>query len=373
MAAEAQKNQCKGCKQESPLSGTEKFLLEGEKCCSENCERCKLKNCGDEKKCQCHICTCGCQDEKNKGKSCKNSSCVACRVICKQLKDDARCRCTFCDCGCENALKKGKLCSDKKFSSCDKCEKKCGKSKDGSCICYLCSCGCNGVNCQCCERCNPETKCEGKDTCDTEEQHDKTTCPKGMCKEKAGSCFQVTCMCKDLGIEKRDDVCECLCKCQKKCPRITCPKLSGGACPRPGTNGRCGCDCTCSCNACGKYYDGNGKLVDVCGNDAAMRFYAIGKCRFKCTNCGRLCDQDRCMNWIRVIVIGLIILASLFVLRAIFPEKFRAIMTKIRATFASSPVHSGRSLNNLVGHRIPEETNVDRYPAFRPRAYAGLS
>ncbi|CDR94009.1 hypothetical protein BBBOND_0103280 [Babesia bigemina] len=373
-AAKVVTENCEGC---SKLCS----VYTGGTRCPKSCQLCILKKCDKNDRCQCYACTCGCQDNEDvkKGvKQCKDSNCDACKVLCQNLKAEQKCRCTFCDCGCQDAFKEGKRCYESTNKTCSKCKEKCKDSKDGACICYLCSCGCNGVNCQCCERCNPETRCQGTGKCDAEEVHGEK-CPKGMCKQKAGSCAEVTCMCDDMGMEKRKDLCECKCRCEQQCPRILCDKKrSGGSNGQRGicnrsTKDECTCECQCNCNAYGKYYGKNGDVVRICDNDDNMHVYAIGKCRFKCTNCGRLCDQDRCMNWIRVIVIGLIILASLFVMRAIFPEKFRAIMTKIRATFASSPAHSGRSLNNLVGHRIPEETNVDRYPAFHPKTYAGLS
>ncbi|CDR94660.1 hypothetical protein BBBOND_0109580 [Babesia bigemina] len=312
--------------------------------------------------------------------SCCGPGCTGCITLCKDVEDGV-CKCSLCGCECRNdegVKGSTKKCSE---SSCQRCKDKCQNVEvGGRCICYLCNCGCNGVNCQCCKRCNPVTTCPGKGKCDTEEKHgDK--CPKGQCKQKPGDCSTVNCMCDDMGVRaKHNGECVCKCRCEQKCPRILCADKRGKeSTGKPGTccksNSDCTCECKCNCNAYGKYYckdhKANSKGCDI--SKCNIIFYGIGQCRFKCTNCGRLCDQDRCMNWIRVIVIGLIILASLFVLRAIFPEKFRAIMTKIRATFASSPVHSGRSLNTLVGDTIPEETNIDRYPAFRPRIYAGLA
>ncbi|CDR94756.1 hypothetical protein BBBOND_0110540 [Babesia bigemina] len=56
-----------------------------------------------------------------------------------------------------------------------------------------------------------------------------------------------------------------------------------------------------------------------------------------------------------------------------FPETFYLMMTKLRAAFPISSKRPSSPLNNLVGDGIPEEVNIDRYPAFRPRAYAGLA
>ncbi|CDR96083.1 hypothetical protein BBBOND_0212250 [Babesia bigemina] len=361
---------CCGC-------GQPCHVKEGSLCCPKDCKRCEIKKCKEKQECECNDCNCGCKSAIKEGKQCKDSGCPSCVSLCKSVKVGEKCKCSICGCGCEGAFKQNKRCTDQD-KPCDMCQKRCKNLEPGEeCICNLCNCGCNGVNCQCCRWCNPDTTCGEHGDCDSEEIHD-TNCPRGKCQQTPGDCSKVTCMCEKMGIDKRAGLCECLCKCGNQCPRILCDQKRGGVfngqrgiCSK-STKDTCTCECECNCNACGKYYGKDGKQVAVGGNDQ-MHSYVIGKCRFKCTNCGRLCDQDRCMIWIRVVVIGLIILASLFVMRAIFPEKFRAIMTKIRAAFASSPVHSGRSPSNLVGDRIPEESHIDRYSVISPGTYPGLS
>ncbi|CDR96984.1 hypothetical protein BBBOND_0308870 [Babesia bigemina] len=367
----AAKEMCCGCDQPC-------FVVQRKSCCPKGCKRCEIKKCKEKQECQCNDCNCGCKSAIKEGKQCKDSGCPLCIVVCKTVEQGGKCICSICTCGCENAFMQNKPCYEITRDKCKNCQIRCTKLKPGEdCMCYLCNCGCNGVNCQCCRWCNPDTTCGKNGDCNSEEIHG-TNCPKGKCKQSPGSCSEVTCMCKEMGMVEREGLCECKCKCEKQCPRILCAKAKKDGTSRlcsKHSNGGCGCECKCNCNAFGKYYckdhEAGGKGCNI--SECNIIFYGIGQCRFPCTNCGRLCDQDRCMIWIRVIVIGLIIVASLFVMRAIFPEKFHAIMAKIRASFPITSVHSGRSLNNLVGDRIPVEVGIDRYPAFRARTYTGLA
>ncbi|CDR96637.1 Metallothionein like protein, putative [Babesia bigemina] len=96
-------------------------------------------------------------------------------------------------------------------------------------------------------------------------------------------------------------------------------------------------------------------------------------CVIICTYCNKLCSQDWCRIWLGVLIIGLIILSCFIVMWGMFPETFHRMTTGIRAAFPISPVSSCRSPSHLVGDRIPDEVNIDRYPAFSRRTYAGLS
>ncbi|CDR97188.1 hypothetical protein BBBOND_0310910 [Babesia bigemina] len=251
---------------------------------------------------------CGCDSKLENGHKegpCDERNCVDCYVCCMadcpgckalQCEEQNGCKCNLCDCGCQKdpEVKKGtKACHEINTDKCKNCLTKCKNvKKGGRCKCYLCNCGCNGVNCQCCKTCNPNSKCSG--TCDRDDQHSEK-----CAHQERGACGGTVNMGKYHCAEHRD---------RSQCDFSRCNPI----------------------------------------------YFGIGKCRFKCTNCGKLCSQDQCRIRMRIIIVVAIILAFLLILWALFPKKVRGMMIRIRAALSSSPRHTGRSLSNLVGDRIPD-------------------
>ncbi|CDR95935.1 hypothetical protein BBBOND_0210850 [Babesia bigemina] len=183
--------------------------------------------------------------------------------------------------------------------------------------------------------------------------------------------FGVAIGCKKLAGAVGDNCCPVGCRrCKKICENRV-----------PGINGEHDINVKCTCRTCKGFVlnkpgeqpcptdkcRGHG-LIDKRGN---IRKHDDGKCHghepetvYKCYfgeerdefgNCTMKCKD------------------CLFIFWAMFPEKFHAMMGKIRATFANSSESSRATTKSLVGKRIPEEINNEKYPALRPRAYAGLS
>ncbi|CDR94720.1 hypothetical protein BBBOND_0110180 [Babesia bigemina] len=111
----------------------------------------------------------------------------------------------------------------------------------------------------------------------------------------------------------------------------------------------------------------------ICNKWARGKIDKDGNCIIECTYCGTLCGQDKFRRCCYIAIPVIIIVLLFLIFRFMLPEKFQSTMTKIRAAFPTSPRHPSRSLSDLVSDSVPDETNIDRYPAFRPRAYAGLS
>ncbi|CDR93769.1 hypothetical protein BBBOND_0100980 [Babesia bigemina] len=287
--------------------------------------------------CQCFNITCDkssngpCSDEKcTTCKSCCDPNCKRCKDKCK--KNDP-CRCHIPRCGCQEDCygdgKDGK-CKGKEKNDCKRCETKCEKGQP--CLCYQCSCGtkCNGVICSCCSWCDPRN-CNGK-----------------------GCNGYVIGRCGDK--KPRPDKCQGHVKYDNYDDKygavlvrttknvIVCDKM-----PHPGEE--------CTENNCNWL----GGVLQPDGN-----------CIIYCTYCGKLCGQDKFRRCCYIAVPLVITVSAFLIFRFMLPEKFHAITTKIRAAFPSAPRHPGRSLTNLVGGGLPD-VNVDRYAAFRPRTYAGLS
>ncbi|CDR97278.1 hypothetical protein BBBOND_0311810 [Babesia bigemina] len=256
--------------------------------------------------------------------------CEGCKVKCKAK---GKCQCCTPRCGCEaDCYEKGDG-TCKGIGTCTRCNARC--KQDNKCLCHFCSCGihCNGVICSCCSWCDPEN-CSGKE-CNgfvigrCKDKYPDTTGCRGHVKydiyDKDG---------KYGALYNRDA--ENVIPCDRK--------------PHPGK------PCT------GKNCNWLSGVRDVNGN-----------CVIKCTYCGKLCGQDNFRRCCTIAIPLVITVLAFLIFRFMLPEKFHAIMTKIRATFASSPRHSARSFSNLVGDKIPQEMNTDRYPAVPPRAYAGLA
>ncbi|CDR96153.1 hypothetical protein BBBOND_0300580 [Babesia bigemina] len=258
---------------------------------------------------------------KTKEMRVEGNDCNCLNITCGQVADGP---CPYAEC---------KTCKSCCSPGCEGCKVKCEANE--SCKCYITCCGC-------------PTDCYG----------DKKN---GECKGK-----ESTNSCK---------------RCENRCTEGPCDGYVIGRCKDKGYD---------KCEGHVKYHDGNPvwerkKYGDKCmdshpyacnENDckwARGKRDENGNCVLKCTYCGTLCSQDWCRIWLGVLIIGLIILSCFIVMWGMFPETFHRMTTKIRAAFSSSPGHPGRSLTNLVGDEIPEEMNIDRYPAFRPRAYAGLS
>ncbi|CDR71873.1 hypothetical protein, conserved [Babesia bigemina] len=264
-------------------------------------------------------------------KTCCDAECNGCKVKCKANEP---CKCYITRCGCKDdcyANGSDGHCRGLK-SSCERCKIRCQGSP--KCICHYCSCGtkCNGVICSCCSWCDPRN-CSGV-PCNG---YVIGKCPEpGPCKghvkydiydknDKDG---------KYGAVYNRNDT-----------NRIPCDKK-----PHQGKD--------CTNNNC---------------NWLRGERNENGCCIIKCTYCGTLCGQDKFRRCCYIAIPVVIIVLLFLIFRFMLPEKFHAITTKIRAAFPTSPRHHGRSFTNLVGDRIPEEVNIDRYPAFRPRAYAGLA
>ncbi|CDR97066.1 hypothetical protein BBBOND_0309690 [Babesia bigemina] len=261
--------------------------------------------------------------------------CKGCEVKCKGVKQPGTCKCCTPRCGCkEDCYASGKdgKCQEKNKIDCKRCIIRC-KDSD-KCICYFCSCGtkCNGVICSCCSWCDP------------------SNCSGGPCNGYViGRCG-----------DKNPKTTECIGHVKYD---IYGKDGTYGAVYKRNTENVIPCD--------GRPHPGKDCTDNNC-NWLRGELQPDGNCVIKCTYCGKLCGQDnftRCCT----IAIPLVITVSAFLIfRFMLPEKYHAIMTKIRAAFPSSPRHPGKSPINLVGNITPEETNVDRYSAFRPRAYAGL-
>ncbi|CDR95875.1 hypothetical protein BBBOND_0210280 [Babesia bigemina] len=242
-----------------------------------------------------------------------------------------KCKCNDIRCGCKDDCNKdgyGK-CKGIKNQSCQRCQRRC--KPEGPCICYFCNCGthCNGVICSCCKWCDPRN-------CSGEECNGYVI---GRCPD---------------GIECRGHV---------KYDIYDKDNNYGALLDRNDKN-RIECD--------GKPHPGKKCTESNCNWLSGVRDIN-GNCVIKCTYCGKLCGQDNFRRCCTIAIPLVIIVLAFLIFRFMLPEKFHAITTKIRAAFPSSPRYPGRSLSNLSGGRIPEEMSVDRYPAVRPRAYAGLS
>ncbi|CDR95838.1 hypothetical protein BBBOND_0209910 [Babesia bigemina] len=291
-------------------------------------------------KCECQPTVC-----HNYGdQPCDDPNCTKCRFGCppgckgceKKCGDGKPCKCCTPRCGCENDCyekdSKGP-CKGKNGGKCKRCETKCKNSADGTCICHYCSCGtkCNGVICSCCNWCDPRN-CNGG-PCDG---YVLGRCGAEGLKECKGHV-------KYDNYDAKGDYYGAVLKRETK-NVITC---DGN--PHPGKE--------CNGNNC---------------NWIRGELQPDGYCVKFCTYCDKLCGQDNFRRCCTIAIPLVITVLAILIFRFMLPEKYHAITTKIRAVFPSSPRHPGRSLSNLVGDRIPEEMNVDRYPAVRPRAYAGL-
>ncbi|GBE62009.1 hypothetical protein, conserved [Babesia ovata] len=212
-----------------------------------------------------------------------------------------------------------------------------------------------------------EQVCTG--TCDRQETHDGEKCPKGKCAKEPGSCAKVQCSCKGSnGAEIANGECPCKCKCENRCPRVICAEAKKArnppGCAKKKADDTCGCECKCTCNVIGYYYDAKGELVNVIDAEGSAHFYLGQKCRFPCTNCGKLCSQDAFRRGCYIgVPILLVSVAIVFVCR-LYPGPFRKMFYGLRAAFANSIKGSGASTNNLAGGRIHEEMDTDEYSAF---------
>ncbi|CDR95992.1 hypothetical protein BBBOND_0211390 [Babesia bigemina] len=283
-------------------------------------------------KCECKPTRCGKGDEP-----CANPQCIECKYGCdadckgceKNCKDGKPCKCCTPVCGCPtNCYGDDKKSKCKGQNSCERCKVKC-KDSD-KCICHRCSCGkqCTGVICSCCSWCDPKNcsgkkcdgyvigRCEGNGPCKGHVKYDNDG------NDNYGA------------VLNRNDT-----------NRIPCDGK-----PHPGKK--------CTGNNC------NWISADDIKDGCCLKF---------CTYCGDLCGQDKFRRCCYIATPVVITVLAFLIFRFMLPEKFHAITTKIRAAFPSPPRHPGRSLSNLVGDRLPEEMNVDRYAAFRPKAFAGLA
>ncbi|CDR94485.1 hypothetical protein BBBOND_0107830 [Babesia bigemina] len=235
--------------------------------------------------------------------------------------------------------------------------------------------------------------------------HDKGPCEKAECPQCYSCCLPRCGDCKKQCQENGK------CKCSNACcgcPTNCLDKSASESCEGIGTGcqrcvKRCNKEKPCTCDGyvlgrcdgpCKGHvrYDQNGAVRDrneepiiqcdeshhgkctaKCIKWACVEKDKNGNCIIKCTYCGKLCGQDKFRRCCYIAIPVVIIVLAFLIFRFMLPEKFHAITTKIRAAFPSSPRHPGRSLSNLVGDRIPEEMSVDRYPAFRPKAFSGLA
>ncbi|GBE59196.1 hypothetical protein, conserved [Babesia ovata] len=320
------------CDHEKPCSDTS--CKEFKSCCSPGCQRCVKKKCEAGIPCQCYSCGCECQNDPE--------------------------------------VKAGKR-PCKESQTCKRCAEKCKKvEKGGRCTCYLCGCGiyCNGVNCQCCRWCNPYTTCTGPDNCDQkEDKHDEKECNKGMCAKYPGTCGKCVCKGKDSGQTGDLECSECKCSCNGDCPRTKCFKAKHGPnhncdCTTDKHAVKCVCECICNCSSYGNFFCEHGKKDGECTEDnCEAMFYYAGKCRFKCTNCGKLCPQDAFRRGCYIGVPILVIVAIMVSVCRLYPGPFRKVYYGLRAALVNSFNSSGAS-TNLAGGRIHEEMDTDEYSAF---------
>ncbi|GBE62407.1 hypothetical protein, conserved [Babesia ovata] len=302
-------------------------------------------------------------------KSCCPPNCQFC--VKKECIEGERCKCYFCECDCQkdDEVKKGnKLC--KNSTACKLCAEKCKDVKDKRCLCFLCNCGdhCDGVNCQCCKWCNPYSRCPGPDNCDQkEDKHDEKECNKGMCARSPGTCG--VCVCKDKVKSASAECSECKCSCNGDCPRTKCFKAKHGPkhncdCTTDKYAVKCVCECTCNCSSYGQHYCSEHIDISECsGKGCSTVIYYAGRCRFKCTNCGKLCSQDEFRRRCYIGVPILLIAVAIIVAWRKYPEKFRKVYYKLSAATTNSFKSSGAS-TNLAGGRIHEEMDTDEYSAF---------
>ncbi|GBE58508.1 hypothetical protein, conserved [Babesia ovata] len=266
---------------------------------------------------------CGCAKEtyaKSHNPDCVEPSCKECKVCCdeycgyckKECKagtDGKKCKCRLYRCACpescygedgdDNPCKGGN-------NNCDRCKKRCTENNLGKrCICVLCNCGCSYGLCNCCIWC-PDSKCDGRGTCDgfVLKQTVKVPCESGKC--------------KGHGVRK-DKPCE------------------EGACPTHGE--------------------------EIQYNCFFAKEFENGKCIARCNDCGGLCGAHvfYCIGSM-IVAVTVLIFAS-FIAWNTYPEKFRKVFYGLRAAFANSTKSSGAS-TNLAGGRIHEEMDTDEYSAF---------
>ncbi|GBE58959.1 hypothetical protein, conserved [Babesia ovata] len=114
----------------------------------------------------------------------------------------------------------------------------------------------------------------------------------------------------------------------------------------------------------GTYYCRHGTEANKCKDcDKTEYFYGVGKCRIKCTNCGKLCPQDAFLRLCYIGVPILLIVAVIVSVCRLYPDPFRKVFYGLRASFAKSFKGSGTS-TNLAGGRIHEEMDADEYSTF---------
>ncbi|CDR94628.1 hypothetical protein BBBOND_0109260 [Babesia bigemina] len=289
----------------------------------------------ERKKCKCVVFSC-----KGGKELCTDSKCETCMACChpdckgceKKCKDGEKCKCLNLCCGCkENCYGESKdgTCKGKGSTDCQRCREKCKDSQ--KCICYQCNCGtqCNGFLCACCYFCNPG-KCKREGTCDGYVI--------GKCTAEKGCQGHGTY--DDEGRPVFGKKCECG------------PKGSGK-------------DCTCYTS---KRNPNDKKCRCIFGD-----FQKDGNCLIKCDLCGKLCSQDSYIHRGTLVVVPLAIAMVLIIVWVKYRDIIRKVFYELRGSSSRAPKHSSAYTKNLIGDRIPEESNIDRYSAIRPGTYGGLS